>query len=177
VLAGYNTAGNTIGSLRRDYGEGTVRAMLVLLWIDFLEYFSLGNGMGRRQVEKMVVHVLETYYYLTFADFKVFFDMAQRNEFGATYNRIDGQVIFGWLERYADYRMEDAGERERQAAFSLTGTDQRKYTAQTVEQIMGDFRRRTVIEPFDPFDHSVVPPLKIPASRQPVHIANTEAAH
>lgn len=43
-------------------------------------------------------------------DFKLCFNNAKRGVYGTMYDRIDGAVIFGWLQKYSDSRLNRAEE-------------------------------------------------------------------
>lgn len=83
-------------------GETTVRALLSLLITETLEFYSITNSMSDTQIAVTVNLILRTY-----ADHKpdffiMCFENAQLFKYGKNYNRIDGQIIFEWLNQCND---------------------------------------------------------------------------
>lgn len=86
--------------IRKQMGDLKVKALLSIMIIDLLDFFSVGKSMGEQQIAYTVTLIQSDYYYFTVEDFKVFFDNCKRGKYGVIYGRIDGNVILGWLEHY-----------------------------------------------------------------------------
>lgn len=89
-----------IGTIIRRFGEPQARAVLVILIADALEFFNVGNTMTDTQVAMTVDLIIEEYPYMKTDDFKLCFKNAMKMKYGENYNRIDGQIIMGWLREY-----------------------------------------------------------------------------
>ena len=50
--------------------------------------------------------ILDEYYNLNIYVIKLCFNMSKSGKFGKVYDRIDGQVIMGWLSEYEAQRIE-----------------------------------------------------------------------
>lgn len=89
-----------LSRIRRLRGEATARAVLVLIVNDMLDFFNAGNDMNDRQVATTVDLILEEYPYMQPDDITLCFRRAMKGRYGKLYNRIDGQIIMGWLREY-----------------------------------------------------------------------------
>ena len=93
-----------IATLRREKGEAVARAVLVLILNDMLNFFNAGNDMNDTQVATTVDFILEEYPYMKTDDITLCFRNAMKGKYGKLYNRIDGQIIMGWIKAYNSER-------------------------------------------------------------------------
>lgn len=56
--------------------------------------------MDEDQVKQTVLMIVEEYHYFKPEDFKLCFKKAMKGHYGKLYDRIDGPVIFEWLNQY-----------------------------------------------------------------------------
>ncbi|MBO9671992.1 MAG: hypothetical protein J7577_01000 [Sphingobacteriaceae bacterium] len=84
----------------KEDGQTAVRAILSILVTDVVNFLSVGKTMNADQVMKTVDLILEDYSHLKPDDFKLCFTRAKKGYFGKSYDRIDGMVIFEWLQQY-----------------------------------------------------------------------------
>lgn len=93
-----------ISTLRREKGEAIARAVLVLILNDMLDFFNASNDMNDTQVAMTVDFILEEYPYMQTDDITLCFRNAMKGKYGKLYNRIDGQIIMGWIKAYNSER-------------------------------------------------------------------------
>jgi hypothetical protein len=62
------------------------------------------------QVKQTVELILQEYHYFKPEDFKSAFSKAMKGHYGKLYDRLDGQIIMGWLNAYDDARTEAVEE-------------------------------------------------------------------
>lgn len=72
--------------------------------------------MGAVQVASTADLIIEEYYFLKPDDFKLCFTRAKKGYYGKVFDRIDGQVIFEWLNQYTNDRMTTASDTSIQEA-------------------------------------------------------------
>ena len=96
--------------LKKERGEATARAVLVLIVNDMLDFFNAGNDMNDTQVALTVDFILEEYPYMQADDIALCFRNAMKGKYSKLYNRIDGQIIMGWLREYNRERCTVASE-------------------------------------------------------------------
>lgn len=89
---------------------------MVKILNDLLDFFSIGKTIGAIQVAATADLIIEEYYFLKPDDFKLCFNRAKKGYYGKVYDRIDGQVIFEWLNRYTNDRMTTASDTSIQEA-------------------------------------------------------------
>lgn len=99
-----------LATLGRERGDAIARAVLVLILNDMLDFFNAGNDMNDTQVALTVDFILEEYPYMQADDITLCFRNAMKGKYGKLYNRIDGQIIMGWLREYNIERCTSASE-------------------------------------------------------------------
>lgn len=81
-------------------GEAITQAMISKLLIDFITFLNIGKTMGEAQIVETVKLIIEDYSALKPDDFVLFFSKAKRGYYGKVYDRMDGQILFEWLEQF-----------------------------------------------------------------------------
>lgn len=89
-------------------GDMIVQATLVEAIFDLNDYFNISNRMTDAQTIDVVRLIMEKFNYFKLADFKLCFKNAKTGLYGKVYNRIDGLIIFEWLNLYASERIQVA---------------------------------------------------------------------
>lgn len=96
---------------------------MVKILNDLLDFFSVGKTMGAVQVAQTADLIIEEYYFLKPDDFKLCFSRAKKGIYGKVYDRIDGQVIFDWLNTYEKGRGSIAENDSINASSALKSRD------------------------------------------------------
>lgn len=91
--------------MRREFGIMKVQAFVGKMIIDVAMFFNVGKMINEVQVASVANLIIEEYYFLKPDDFKLCFNRAKKGKYGKVYDRIDGQVIFDWLNTYVEERM------------------------------------------------------------------------
>lgn len=78
-------------------GETKVKALLTLLISETLDFYSISNSMSDSQIAMTVNLILDDFSAYKPDFFMWVFDNAKKGRYGKNYNRIDGQIIFEWL--------------------------------------------------------------------------------
>ena len=90
----------TLAAVTASSGEMSTRAIVVLLIGDVLDFFNTTQTMSDAQVAVTADLIIEEYPYFQVDDLKLAFRNAMKGHYGEVYNRLDGQVILGWLKKY-----------------------------------------------------------------------------
>lgn len=90
-----------------NQGEVSALSILVDLLNNFLDFFSIGKGMSAMQVIETAKMILEDYSILKPDDFVLFFNRAKKSHYGKVYDRMDGALIFEWLELFMNERCQE----------------------------------------------------------------------
>lgn len=108
-----------LSGLKKELGEGKAKAILTLILIDLVNFFSVGKSMDTDQINQTADLIMQNYWILKPDDFKLFANNFKMGQYGKMYDRIDGAVIIEALEVYVSGRY-------RQAA-SMTQEQHEKY--------------------------------------------------
>lgn len=119
-----NSVTPSLAAFKKETSEMSLLAILTILFNDVIDFFSVGKSMGQSQLVSTIQLVVEDFYYLNIEDFKLCFNNAKRGVYGKIYDRIDGNVIYGWITQYAQER-----------AFFCESIDDRHKTSDTSERI------------------------------------------
>ena len=99
-----------LATVQKEAGLTKARAVVAYLIAEALEFFNAGNDMNDRQVAVTVDLIIEEYPYMQPDDLKLCFRNAMKGRYGKLYNRIDGQIVMGWLAEYNRERCAAAAE-------------------------------------------------------------------
>jgi len=91
-------------------GDVFVKGLLILIIEDLVLFLNVGKTMNKEQVNQTADLILSEFNFLRVEDFKLCFNNAKKGIYGKQYDRLDGQVIFEWLNVYSNER---ANESER----------------------------------------------------------------
>ena len=101
-----------LSEYRKETSETHLQALLVVLVNDLVGFFSVGKTMGQSQLVQTVQLIIEDYYYLNIEDLKLCFNNAKKGLYGKVYDRVDGNIILGWLQQYAAERVAESERRD-----------------------------------------------------------------
>lgn len=105
-----------IAVMNKNFGEMKLRAFMVNIIIDLVMFFNVGKTMKDTQAAQTADLIIEEFYFLKPDDFKLCFTRAKKGYYGKVFDRIDGQVIFEWLNQYTNDRMTTASDTSIQEA-------------------------------------------------------------
>lgn len=100
----------SIAVMNKNFGETKLRAFMAKIIIDVVMFFNVGKIMNDVQAAQTADLIIEEYYFLKPDDFKLCFTRAKKGYYGKVFDRIDGQVIFEWLNQYTNDRMTTASD-------------------------------------------------------------------
>lgn len=91
--------GTALATLRRADEAALLKAVKTLI-IALSESLNLTQNLNEGQVVEITFLIAERYYYLKLEELVLVFKKAKMGEYGKTYNRLDVQIIFEWIEKY-----------------------------------------------------------------------------
>jgi hypothetical protein len=77
-----------------------VMAILTLKIDSLIKFFNVGKNMNATQIADTIMLILENYPRLRPEDIELCFKKAKSGQYGQLYDRLDGQVILGWIYKY-----------------------------------------------------------------------------
>lgn len=69
---------------------------------------NVGKSFNAMQIAQTVELILEDFKHFKLDDFKLCFNNAKKGYYGKVYDRLDGQIVFEWLTKYANDRSNEA---------------------------------------------------------------------
>lgn len=126
-----------LATIKHELGEQALIALLTLMIADAVEFFNVGKSMTGEQIVQTSKLIFKDYFYLKPDDFKLCFDNAKRGKYGTMYDRMDGAVVFSWLEKYSESRLNKGEE------MSMEKWNEEKKIDRSVAQM---FRQRQDVE-------------------------------
>ena len=125
----------SIGKIKETVSLSEVRALLYIAICEVCDFFNVGKNMNDVQVALTVDLILESCCHLRLEEIKYCFRRAMRNE--RVYDRLDGNVILGWIKDYEAERTEaamqcseEAERKQREAEASEGGISFEQYKEQ-----------------------------------------------
>lgn len=104
----------TIALIKNSTSLTSVRALVSLALCEVCDFFNVGKNMNDTQIALTADLIIESFWYLKLEEIKYCFRRAMRTE--KLYDRLDGNIILGWLEAYDAERTEEAMRISEQAA-------------------------------------------------------------
>ena len=130
----------SIAVMNKNFGEMKLRAFMVNIIIDLVMFFNVGKTMKDTQAAQTADLIIEEFYFLKPDDFKLCFTRAKKGYYGKVFDRIDGQVIFEWLNQYTNDRMTTACDTSLQEAERFKDLPGER-TSSLLEQAEHDFKK------------------------------------
>lgn len=92
--------------IKQSASETDARALLYIAVCELCDFFNVGKNMSDTQIALTVDLILDTYGYMKLEEIKYCFRRAMSCE--KLFDRLDGNIIMGWLDRYDAERTEAA---------------------------------------------------------------------
>lgn len=104
----------SLAFMKAEAGETTVRALLVMMIGQTVQFLNVGKTMSAEQIIQTADLILDDEYYSVHKPdyFVLCFNRAKKGQYGKQYDRIDGQVVFEWLAQF-DYEYSSEIEAQR----------------------------------------------------------------
>ena len=95
-----NSETPSIAKLKKHHGEDKAIAYLGIWIADLNVSLGVKNTMDPDRIKECAFFIIDDYYYLTLADFKLFFTSIKRGKYGKMFESIGTPKIMAWLEEY-----------------------------------------------------------------------------
>lgn len=115
----------TLAKIKNNASLTDARALLYIAICEVCDFFNVGKNMNDSQIAATADLILERFWYLKLEEVKACFHKAMIN--GRLFDRLDGNIILGWLRDYDTERTEEAmrisDQEEAQAAKDFKPSD------------------------------------------------------
>lgn len=91
-------------AIKKELGPVVAAGLIVEELIRLQDFFVLTVKMNPAQIQETAEIILERFYFLRMDEIKLCFKNAKAGDYGELYNRLDGAVVMGWLNKYDDQR-------------------------------------------------------------------------
>jgi len=106
--------GEPLHMLARKHEENTIMKAITKLLIFSAEYFNVSNKMSDVQAMQIASLFIDRYGNESLEDLVLCLKYAKLNRYGKTYNRLDGQILFEWFQKYLDEKYQEVENLHRQ---------------------------------------------------------------
>lgn len=96
----------TLARIKNEASETDARALLYIAICEVCDFFNVGKNMNDTQIAVTVDLILESFWHLRLEEIKFCFRRAMKRE--KLFDRLDGNIIIGWLRDYDAERTEEA---------------------------------------------------------------------
>lgn len=118
ALACLESKAPTIADIRNSFGHDYIQAYVEMWIVNLRMFFNVGKAMTDEQTYMTAELIVDSFYNLNIADINLVFKNAKLGKYGKIYDRLDGNIILEWFQRYFDERCEAAAERSIREAHS-----------------------------------------------------------
>lgn len=108
----------TVASVKKYHDEQLALDAVVEIIAEAASLVNLGRNLKPNQIDFLAEEILREYYYLTLGDIRLMMKQGVTGKYGELYDRLDVQVVMGWLERYTEERANAAEGKSQQAHVS-----------------------------------------------------------
>jgi len=102
-MAVYNSSPSLI-KIAKEVSEQFAISFLNMILLDLSDFFNIGKGLSPQQILWLSKEIKKDYYYLKPTELKLCFDNAKKGKYGKLYDRLDGMIIYEWIETYLSER-------------------------------------------------------------------------
>lgn len=95
-----------LATIVKDNGKQVAKSLVIIALVDLIEFYNVSNTFSDTQINSTSDLIMTEFYWLKPEDFKLCFNNAKIGKYGQLYNRLDGAVIFEWLNTYQNERAE-----------------------------------------------------------------------
>jgi hypothetical protein len=110
VSAALQAGTPSIAKIKKTYGEDFIQAYIEGWIVNLREFLNIGRKMTDEQTQETAMMIVDEYYNLTIADINIIFKRAKLGQWGQIYDRLDGQIILSWFDKYFQERCRVAAD-------------------------------------------------------------------
>jgi len=132
----------TIAKIKNTVSETDARALISLAICEVCDFFNVGKNMNDTQVALTADLIIEQYWHLKPEEIKYCFRRAMCTE--KLFDRLDGNIILGWLEAYDKERTEEAiriSEHEDYVRMNVSPDNDADTSAVSYEEFINNLRK------------------------------------
>lgn len=132
-----------MAELKKEFGangSNAVKAIVLLALKELADFFNVGKNMSRSQMSLTADLIAMRFWYFKVEDIKLCFRQAMLTK--KVYDRLDGNIIVGWLNEYDDERTEIAMRLSEAEETAMQGSAVETEETMNYEEYVADLERR-----------------------------------
>lgn len=90
----------SIAKINKQFGEDFLLAYIEGWIVNLREFLNVGKSMTDTQTKETALLIMEQFYNITVAEINLIFKKVKLGHFGQIYDRLDGQVVLSWFDKY-----------------------------------------------------------------------------
>jgi len=90
----------SLAKINKQFGEDFIQAYIEVWIVNLREFLNIGRKMTDAQTQETAMLIVDQYFSITLADVNLIFKKVKLGHFGKIYDRLDGQLILGWFDKY-----------------------------------------------------------------------------
>lgn len=145
----------TIANIKNNVSLADARALLSIAICEVCDFFNVGKNMNDVQIAMTADMIIERFWHLKLEEIKYCFRRAMANE--RLFDRLDGNIIIGWLREYDAERTEEAiriseqkdSERLNSVKEQPDAVSFSDYVASLRERAKSDFHAAEILKEID----------------------------
>lgn len=130
----------TLAKIKNEVSLADVRALLSIAICEVCDFFNVGKNMNDAQIALTVDLIIERFWYFKLEEIKHCLRKAMMRE--KLFDRLDGNIIIGWLTEYDNERTEEAMRISEQRETQQVNETADRSDAVSFEDYVADLRSR-----------------------------------
>lgn len=130
----------TLAKIKNEVSLADIRALISIAVCEVCDFFNVGKNMNDAQIALTVDLIIGRFWYFKLEEIKYCFRRAMMRE--KLFDRLDGNIIIGWLREYDAERTEEAMRISDQEASLLHNQVREEPDAVSYEEYLADLRVR-----------------------------------
>lgn len=135
----------TIAKIKNEASETDARALLYIALCEVCDFFNVGKNMNDTQIAMTADLIIEQFWYFKLEEIKFCFRRAMMRE--KLYDRLDGNIIIGWLREYDAERTEEAVRISEQKDSERLNSTKEQPDAVSFSDYVASLRERAKSDP------------------------------
>ena len=135
----------SIRMLEKESGITKVIAALEAILCDLVLFFNVGKGMSPEQVKQTAELIWNEKRYLSIQDLQTCFQRAKAGNYGKLYDRLDGAIVFEFIEAYEKEKTEVAEHQsytEHKSVLQKTDTEKKNGIHPDSQKVIDEIKSR-----------------------------------
>ena len=124
----------SLAAINKKFGYDFTQAYIEGWIVNLRDFLNVGKKMTDQQTQETAMMILDEFYNITIADINLIFKKAKLGHWGQIYDRLDGQVILSWVDKYFNERCRAAAEISIQEAEKYKSDPYQRFSSRVASE-------------------------------------------